>query len=183
MFKTEQGIIEGEGKEIYLRPETAQGIFVNFKNILDTTRSRIPFGIAQVGKAFRNEITPGNFMFRVREFYQMEIEYFVENDEKIGLKALQDWKEASEKRWIEEIGISKEKLKFREHDKDELSFYSKGTRDVEYEFPRGWGELQGIAYRTDYDLKQHMQFSGKDLQYADPHTGKRYVPHVVEPSR
>lgn len=183
MFKTEQGIVEGEGTEIYLRPETAQWIFVNFKNILDTTRSRVPFGIAQVGKSFRNEITPGNFMFRVREFYQMEIEYFVENNEEVGLKSLQEWKETSEKRWIEEIGIKKEKLKFREHDKDELSFYSKGTRDVEYQFPRGRWELQGIAYRTDYDLKQHMQFSGKDMQYNDPYTGKRYVPHVIEPSR
>lgn len=183
MFKTQQGVIEGEGLDIYLRPETAQGIFVNFKNILDTTRMRIPFGIAQVGKAFRNEITPGNFMFRVREFYQMEIEYFVENDEKIGRKSFKEWMETSKKRWIEEIGIKKEKLKFREHDKDELAFYSKGTFDVEYEFPRGWGELQGIAYRTDYDLSQHINFSGKDLQYSDPHTGKRYVPHVIEPSR
>ena len=183
MFKTEQGIVEGEGTAIYLRPETAQGIFVNFKNILDTTRSRIPFGIAQTGKCFRNEITPGNFLFRVREFYQMEIEYFIENDEKIGLKSFEDWKALSKKRWTEEIGIKEEKLKFRDHDKDELSFYSKGTCDVEYEFPRGRGELQGIAYRTDYDLKQHMQFSGKDLQYSDPMTGKRYVPHVIEPSR
>lgn len=182
MFKTQQGVIEGQGTDIYLRPETAQGIFVNFKNILDTTRMRVPFGIAQIGKAFRNEITPGNFMFRVREFYQMEIEYFVENDEKIGLKAFKEWMETSKKRWIEEIGINEKKLKFREHDKDELSFYSKWTFDVEYEFPRGWGELQGIAYRTDYDLKQHMQFSGKDLQYNDPYTGKRYVPHVIEPS-
>ncbi len=183
MFKTEQWVIEGEWTDIYLRPETAQGIFVNFKNILDTTRSRIPFGIGQIGKAFRNEITPGNFMFRVREFYQMEIEYFVENNEEIGLKAFEERKATSKKRWIEEIGIKEEKLKFRDHDKDELSFYSKGTCDVEYAFPRGRGELQGIAYRTDYDLKQHMQFSGKDMQYNDPYTGKRYVPHVIEPSR
>ena len=183
MFKTEQGIVEGEGREIYLRPETAQGIFVNFKNILDTTRSRIPFGIAQIGKSFRNEITPGNFMFRVREFYQMEIEYFIENDEKEGMKRFEQWKKASKDRWINQMGINEKKLKFRDHDKDELSFYSKGTCDVEYEFPRGRGELQGIAYRTDYDLRQHMQFSGKDLQYNDPMTGKRYVPHVVEPSR
>ncbi len=182
MFKTEQGVIEGEGKDIYLRPETAQGIFVNFKNILDTTRMRIPFGIAQIGKSFRNEITPGNFMFRVREFEQMEIEFFLENDEEKGLQRLQDWKETSEQRWIEKIGINPEKLRFREHDADELSFYSKGTRDVEYLFPRGRGELQGIAYRTDYDLKQHMDYSGKDLQYTDPMTGKRYVPHCVEPS-
>jgi len=183
MFKTEQWVIEGEGTDIYLRPETAQGIFVNFKNILDTTRSRIPFGIGQIGKAFRNEITPGNFMFRVREFYQMEIEYFVENNEEVGLKSFEERKALSKKRRIEEIGIKENKLKFRDHDKDELSFYSKWTCDVEYEFPWGWGELQGIAYRTDYDLKQHMQFSGKDLQYNDPYTGKRYVPHVIEPSR
>lgn len=183
MFKTQQGIVEWEGTDIYLRPETAQGIFVNFKNILDTTRSRIPFGIGQIGKSFRNEITPGNFMFRVREFYQMEIEYFVENNEEIGLKAFEDWKAISKKRWIEEIGIKEDKLQFRDHDKDELSFYSKGTCDVEYQFPRWRGELQGIAYRTDYDLKQHMEFSGKDMQYNDPYTGKRYVPHVIEPSR
>ncbi|EKD24843.1 MAG: hypothetical protein ACD_80C00147G0017 [uncultured bacterium (gcode 4)] len=183
MFKTQQGIVEWEWTDIYLRPETAQGIFVNFKNILDTTRSRIPFGIAQIGKSFRNEITPGNFMFRVREFYQMEIEYFVENNEEVGLKAFEEWKALSKKRRTEEIGIKEDNLKFRDHDKDELSFYSKWTCDVEYLFPRGRGELQGIAYRTDYDLKQHMQFSGKDLQYNDPHTGKRYIPHVIEPSR
>lgn len=183
MFRTQQGVIEGEWTDIYLRPETAQGIFVNFRNILDTMRVRIPFGIAQIGKAFRNEITPGNFMFRVREFYQMEIEYFVENDEKIWLAAFKEWMEISKKRWIQEIGIKPDRLKFREHEKDELSFYSKGTFDVEYEFPRWWGELQWIAYRTDYDLKQHIQHSGKDLQYSDPHTGKRYVPHVIEPSR
>lgn len=183
MFKTQQGIVEGEWTDIYLRPETAQGIFVNFKNILDTTRSKIPFGIAQVGKSFRNEITPGNFMFRVREFYQMEIEYFVENNEETGLKAFEERKALSKKRRIEEIGIKEDKLKFRDHDKDELSFYSKWTCDVEYAFPRGRGELQGIAYRTDYDLKQHMQHSGKDLQYNDPYTGKRYIPHVIEPSR
>lgn len=183
MFKTQQGIVEGEWVDIYLRPETAQGIFVNFKNILDTTRSRIPFGIAQIGKSFRNEITPGNFMFRVREFYQMEIEYFVENDEKIGLASFEAWKNASKKRWKEKMGISEEKMRFRDHDKDELSFYSKGTCDVEYLFPRGRGELQGIAYRTDYDLKQHMEHSGKDMQYADPFTGKRYIPHCIEPSR
>lgn len=182
MFKTQQGVIDGEGKDIYLRPETAQGIFVNFKNILDTTRVRIPFGIGQIGKSFRNEITPGNFMFRVREFEQMEIEYFVENDVTVGLQWLQTWKEISEQWRIEQIGIKKEKLRFREHDPKELAFYSKGTWDVEYEFPRGWGELQGIAYRTDYDLKQHQEFSGKDLQYTDPMTGKRYLPHCIEPS-
>jgi len=183
MFKTEQWTIEWQGTDIYLRPETAQGIFVNFKNILDTTRSRIPFGIAQIWKAFRNEITPGNFMFRVREFYQMEIEYFVENNEEIGLKAFEEWKKQSKERRISEIGINEQKLRFRDHDKDELSFYSKWTCDVEYKFPRGWGELQGIAYRTDYDLNQHMKFSWKDLQYSDPQSWKRYVPHCIEPSR
>ena len=183
MFKTQQGIVEWEGTDIYLRPETAQGIFVNFRNVLDTTRSRVPFGIAQIGKSFRNEITPGNFMFRVREFMQMEIEYFVENDEKKWLEAFEMWKDISKKRWKEEIGIKEEHMRFRDHDKDELSFYSKGTCDVEYLFPRGWWELQGIAYRTDYDLKQHMEHSGKDMQYNDPYTGKRYVPHCVEPSR
>ena len=182
MFKTEQGTIEGSWKDIYLRPETAQGIFVNFKNVIDTMRVRVPFGIAQIGKAFRNEITPGNFMYRVREFNQMEIEFFCENDEKVGMKRFEYWK-AESKRWREEeIWIDPQKLTFRDHEADELSFYSKGTCDVEYLFPRGWGELQGIAYRTDYDLTQHIQHSGKDLQYSDPVTGKRYVPHVVEPS-
>lgn len=183
MFKTEQWTIEWEWIDIYLRPETAQGIFVNFKNILDTTRSRIPFGIAQIWKAFRNEITPGNFMFRVREFYQMEIEYFVENDEKKWLECFEEWKKQSKERWINEIGITEQKLRFRDHDADELSFYSKWTCDVEYKFPRWWWELQWIAYRTDYDLNQHMKFSWKDLQYSDPHTWKRYVPHCIEPSR
>lgn len=182
MFKTEQWTIEWEWKDIYLRPETAQWIFVNFRNILDTTRNKIPFGIAQIWKAFRNEITPGNFMFRVMEFYQMEIEFFCENDEKEWLKRFEYRKAESKKRREDEIGITPEKLQFRDHDKDELSFYSKGTCDVEYEFPRWWGELQGIAYRTDYDLKQHVEHSGKDMQYSDPSTGKRYIPHVVEPS-
>ncbi|GHW02909.1 glycine--tRNA ligase [candidate division SR1 bacterium] len=183
MFKTQQGVIDGEGKDIYLRPETAQGIFVNFKNILDTTRVRIPFGVAQIGKSFRNEITPGNFMFRVREFEQMEIEYFIPDDVEIGLKMLKSRKEMSEKWRTEQIGIKKDRLRFREHDASELSFYSKGTVDVEYEFPRGRGELQGIAYRTDYDLSQHQKTSGKDMQYTDPMTGRRYLPHCVEPSR
>ncbi len=183
MFKTEQGTIEWQGTDIYLRPETAQWIFVNFKNIIDTTRSRIPFGIAQIWKSFRNEITPGNFMFRVREFYQMEIEYFVENNEKIWLESFEEWKKQSRERWINEIWINEQKLRFRDHDKDELSFYSKWTCDVEYKFPRWWGELQGIAYRTDYDLNQHMKFSWKDLQYSDPQSWKRYVPHCIEPSR
>ncbi len=182
MFKTKQWVVEWSWKDIYLRPETAQWIFVNFRNVLDTTRNRIPFGIAQIWKAFRNEITPGNFMFRVMEFYQMEIEFFCENDEKEWLKWFEYWK-AESKKWREnEIWINPDNLKFRDHEKDELSFYSKGTCDVEYNFPRGWWELQGIAYRTDYDLKQHVEHSGKDMQYSDPSTGKRYIPHVVEPS-
>lgn len=183
MFKTQQGIIEWQGTDIYLRPETAQWIFINFKNITDTMRIRLPFGVAQVGKAFRNEITPGNFMFRVREFYQMEIEYFIENNEENWLKVLKEWKEESEKRRTEIIWIKKENLKFREHDKDELSFYSKWTWDVEYNFPRWRWELQWIAYRTDYDLTQHQKFSSKDMQYSDPFTGKRFIPHCIEPSR
>lgn len=182
MFKTEQWVIEWEGKDIYLRPETAQWIFVNFRNVMDSNRVKIPFGIAQIGKAFRNEITPGNFMFRVREFYQMEIEFFVENNEEEWLKWLNERKNLSKTWRVDEVWIREENLSFREHDKDELSFYSKGTWDVEYKFPWWWGELQWIAYRTDYDLKQHMEHSSKDMQYSDPKTGKRYVPHCVEPS-
>jgi len=138
MFSTHQGVIEDEENKIRLRPETAQGIFVNFKNILDTTRLRIPFGIAQVGKSFRNEITPGNFLYRTREFEQMEIEYFVENDLEVGRKAFEAWKEASMVWWRDNIGIDMEKLRFRKHEEDELSFYSAGTYDVEYQYPRGW---------------------------------------------
>jgi len=182
MFYTYQGVIHDEENKIWLRPETAQGIFVNFKQVMDTTRMRLPFGIAQMGKAFRNEITPGNFLFRTREFEQMEIEYFVENDTEVGLKYLQKWKDDSEDWWLNKLWMNKEKIKFREHEKDELSHYSAGTFDVEYEYPRGRGELQGIAYRTDFDLKQHMEHSGKDLQYHDPVSGKRFVPHVIEPS-
>ncbi len=182
MFKTFQGVTEDSQNEVYLRPETAQGIFVNFKNVQRTTRKKVPFGIAQIGKSFRNEITPGNFLFRVREFEQMEIEFFCENDEKKWLEWLQNWKETCEERWIEKIGINKDKLRFREHDPKELAFYSKWTWDVEYLFPWGWWELQWIAYRTDYDLQQHMKFSGRDMQYTDPMTGARYVPHCVEPS-
>ncbi len=183
MFKTQQWVIDWEWKDIYLRPETAQWIFVNFKNILDTTRMRVPFWVAQVWKSFRNEITPGNFLFRVREFEQMEIEFFCEADEEKWLSWLQKWKETCEEWRIQKIGINKEKLRFRQHDPKELAFYSKWTWDVEYLFPRWWWELQGIAYRTDYDLQQHMKFSGKDMQYTDPITWARYVPHCVEPSR
>ena len=182
MFKTQQWVIDWEWKDIYLRPETAQWIFVNFKNILDTTRMRIPFWVAQVWKSFRNEITPGNFLFRVREFEQMEIEFFCEANEEIWLSRLQKRKETCEEWRIEKIWINKEKLRFREHDPKELAFYSKWTRDVEYQFPRWWGELQWIAYRTDYDLQQHMKYSCRDLQYTDPTTWSRYIPHCVEPS-
>ena len=173
---------DADDAKIWMRPETAQGIFVNFRNVLDTTRMRVPFGIAQVGKAFRNEITPGNFLYRTREFEQMEIEYFVEDDKEKAMEAFNDRKEASLDRWTNKMKLNPEKVKFREHESDELSHYSDVTFDVEYHFPRGWGELQGIAYRTDFDLKNHQESSGKNMQYSDPHTGKRYVPHVIEPS-
>lgn len=183
MFKTQQGVIEGEENDIYLRPETAQGIFVNFKNVTDSTRVRVPFGIGQIGKAFRNEITPGNFTFRTREFEQMEIEYFVKpGDEQ---KAFEDWKTASRK-WYLDLNVNESRLRFRDHEKEELSHYSSGTCDVEYEFPfgnqPGFGELQGIAIRTDFDLKAHSEHSGQKLTYRDPHTNEEYVPFVIEPS-
>lgn len=182
MFKTNQGVIEDESKPIYLRPETAQGIFVNFKNIIQTCRQKVPFGIAQIGKAFRNEITPGNFTYRTREFEQMEIEYFVNPKDKKEIKKTFDtWKETC-KDWFLSLGIKKENLKFREHEKDELSHYSSMTFDVEYNFPFGWGELMGIAYRGDFDLSQHEKFSTKDLKYLDPQTNEKYLPHVIEPS-
>jgi len=180
MFKTEQGVVEGEGKDIYLRPETAQGIFVNFKNVLESTRKKLPFGIAQIGKSFRNEITPGNFTFRTREFEQMEIEYFVEPGREN--EALKYWKDEC-KNWFVNLGVKEENLKLREHAKDELSHYSTGTYDIEYKFPWGWGELTGIASRTDFDLKAHEKASGQDLKYTDPYNNSRkFVPYVVEPS-
>ncbi len=180
MFKTQQGVVEGKGNEIYLRPETAQGIFVNFKNIVDTMRLRLPFGVGQIGKAFRNEITPGNFTFRTREFEQMEIEYFVEP----GTEAehFEQWKDAVWQ-WFLSFGISKERLRVREHEKDELSHYSSRTLDIEYLFPWGWGELFGLANRADYDLKQHEIFSGQDMKFTDPDDPKKkFLPYVVEPS-
>jgi glycyl-tRNA synthetase len=180
LFKTHQGVIEDKGTLIYLRPETAQGIFVNFKNIQQTMRLRLPFGVAQIGKAFRNEITPGNFTFRTREFEQMEIEYFVE--EKEWEKAFEMWKKLVWE-WFLALGIAEERLRVREHDKDELSHYSKRTLDIEYQFPWGWGELFGLAYRTDFDLAQHEKFSGQDLHYTDPDDPTRkFLPHVIEPS-
>ncbi|HCY87047.1 MAG TPA: glycine--tRNA ligase [Desulfobacteraceae bacterium] len=179
MFKTQQGVVEGEGKDIYLRPETAQGIFVNFKNVQTTSRKKVPFGIAQIGKAFRNEITPGNFVFRTREFEQMEIEFFCKpgTDEK-----WHDFWKNFVKDWYIGLGVNPDKLRLRDHDPDELSHYSNGTADVEYEYPFGWGELSGIASRTDYDLKQHMEHSSKDLQYFDEANGEKYIPFVIEPS-
>jgi len=182
MFKTHQGVVEETANAVYLRPETAQGIFVDFKNITQTCRVRVPFGIAQIGKAFRNEITPGNFTFRTREFEQMEIEYFISPGDKSEIKKSFDhWKEVC-KNWYLSLGIKEDNLRFREHEKDELSHYSSMTFDIEYKFPFGWGELMGIAYRGDFDLTQHQKFSKKDLSYLDPITGERYIPHVIEPS-
>jgi glycyl-tRNA synthetase len=179
MFKTTVGPVEDEGSVAYLRPETAQGIFVNFANVLATSRRKPPFGIAQIGKSFRNEITPGNFVFRTREFEQMEMEYFVPPAE--GPKWFEYW--CTERlRWYEHLGIPNEMLRLRHHDPDELSHYSAGTADVEFQFPWGWGELEGIAQRTDYDLKQHSEFSGQRLEYFDQASGERYVPYVVEPA-
>jgi len=180
MVKAYQGVVEDEASLVYLRPETAQGIFVNFKNILDTVHPRLPFGVAQIGKAFRNEITPGSFIFRTREFEQMEIEYFVEpGTEREHFEA---WKEAVWE-WYRSVGISKERLRIREHAKEELSHYSSRTIDIEYQFPWGWGELFGLANRGTFDLRQHQTFSGQDLRYTDPaDPTKKFLPAVIEPS-
>ncbi|MBQ7688972.1 MAG: glycine--tRNA ligase [Clostridia bacterium] len=179
MFKTFQGVTEDTKNELYLRPETAQGIFVNFSNIQRTTRKKIPFGVAQIGKSFRNEITPGNFIFRVREFEQMELEFFCKPG--TDLEWFDYWR-AYCRDWLYSLGIKPENLRLRDHDKDELVFYSKATTDFEYLFPFGWGELWGVADRTDYDLTQHIKTSGKSLDYFDPETNERYVPYVIEPS-
>lgn len=179
MFKTFQGVTEDTKSTVYLRPETAQGIFVNFKNIQRTTRKKLPFGVCQVGKAFRNEITPGNFIFRIREFEQMEMEFFCKPGE--DLKWFEYWKNYM-KKFLLGLNIQEANLRFRDHAKEELSFYSKATTDVEYKFPFGWGELWGIADRTDYDLNCHIKQSSKDLTYFDQETNERYVPYVVEPS-
>ena len=179
MFKTFQGVTEDSSSQIYLRPETAQGIFVNFKNVARTSRKKIPFGIAQVGKSFRNEITPGNFTFRTREFEQMELEFFCAPG--TDLDWFKYWKDYC-MNWLLSLGMKPENLKMRDHSPDELSFYSKGTTDIEFMFPFGWGELWGIADRTDYDLKQHQNHSGEKMEYIDPETNERYVPYVVEPS-
>ena len=179
MFKTFAGPVEGAGAEVYLRPETAQGMFLNFANVLQTSRKRPPFGIAQVGKSFRNEITPGNFIFRTREFEQMEMEFFVPPAE--GPKWYEYWCN-QRLNWYIDLGIPADMLMMRPHEADELSHYSTGTSDVEFKFPWGWGELEGIAQRTDYDLKQHAQYSGQKLEYFDPATNERYVPYVIEPA-
>tara|TARA_B100000029_G_scaffold24336_1_gene24065 strand:- start:2697 stop:4016 length:1320 start_codon:yes stop_codon:yes gene_type:complete len=179
MFKTQAGPVEGAGADVYLRPETAQGMFINFKNILETSRKKPPFGIAQVGKSFRNEITPGNFVFRTREFEQMELEFFVPPDE------AHQWYEYWMKerfQWYLDLGIPEEQLRLRAHDDDELSHYSSGTSDVEFLFPWGWGELEGVANRGDFDLLQHAEHSGQKLEYFDQGTGERYVPHCIEPA-
>ncbi|MBI4232071.1 glycine--tRNA ligase, partial [Candidatus Peregrinibacteria bacterium] len=182
MFKTHQGVIEETASAVYLRPETAQGIFVNFKNVIQNCRQKVPFGIAQIGKAFRNEITPGNFTFRTREFEQMEIEYFVAPNDKEEIKSkFNQWKEQCWQ-WYLDLGVKKDNLRYREHEKDELSHYSSMTFDIEYKFPFGWGELMGLAYRGCFDLSQHQEYSGENLEYLDPHSNEKYVPHVIEPS-
>jgi glycyl-tRNA synthetase len=180
MFKTYIGPVEGEGAQVYLRPETAQGMFVDFKNVINSMRVRVPFGIAQQGRSFRNEISPGNFIFRLREFEQMEMEFFVKPGED---ERWHDYWIEQRRRWyVEALGVRAENLRLRPHDKDELSHYSKATTDVEYLFPFGWGELEGIANRTDYDLRQHQERSGEDLTYLDPETNERYLPYAIEPA-
>ena len=179
MYKTYQGVTEDSSSELYLRPETAQGIFVNFKNVQRTTRKKVPFGIGQIGKSFRNEITPGNFIFRIREFEQMELEFFCRPGEDLEWFAY--WKDYC-KNWLLSLGIREENLKMRDHSQEELSHYSNATTDIEFMFPFGWGELWGIADRTDFDLKQHAQHSGENLEYMDPITNEKYVPYCIEPS-
>ncbi|MCQ2455594.1 MAG: glycine--tRNA ligase [Clostridia bacterium] len=179
MFKTFQGVTEDAKNTVYLRPETAQGIFVNFANVQRTSRKKLPFGIGQIGKSFRNEITPGNFIFRVREFEQMELEFFCKPN--TDLEWFDYWRSFC-KNWLLSIGLKEENIRLRDHAKEELCFYSKATTDFEFLFPFGWGELWGVADRTDYDLTQHQNTSGKDLTYFDPETNEHYVPYVIEPS-
>lgn len=179
MFKTFQGVTEDSRNEIYLRPETAQGIFVNFKNVQRATRKKLPFGIGQIGKSFRNEITPGNFIFRTREFEQMELEFFCEPDK--DMEWFRYWKDFCLE-WLLSLNISRENIRMRDHSPEELAHYSKATTDIEYRFPFGWGELWGIAHRSDYDLKQHMEHSKEDLSYFDPITNEKYIPYCIEPS-
>ena len=179
MFKTFQGITEDSKAVVYLRPETAQGIFVNFKNVQRTSRKKIPFGIGQIGKSFRNEITPGNFTFRTREFEQMELEFFCEPD--TDMEWFHYWRQFC-KDWLISLGMKEEEMRMRDHDAAELSFYSKGTTDIEFLFPFGWGELWGIADRTNYDLGRHQEISGEPMEYFDDEKKKKYIPYVVEPS-
>ena len=179
MYKTFQGVTEDSSAQIYLRPETAQGIFVNFKNVIRTTRKKLPMGIGQIGKAFRNEITPGNFTFRTREFEQMELEFFCVPG--TDLEWFEYWRKFC-KDFLLSLGMKEENIRLRDHDKEELSFYSKATSDIEFLFPFGWGELWGIADRTDYDLNCHMEHSKQDLSYQDPETNEKFVPYVIEPS-
>jgi glycyl-tRNA synthetase len=179
MFKTFQGVTEDSTSELYLRPETAQGIFVNFKNVARTTRKKMPFGIAQIGKSFRNEITPGNFIFRIREFEQMELEFFCRPG--TDLEWFAYWKDYCAN-FLYSLGMNKEYLRLRDHSAEELCFYSKATTDFEYLFPFGWGELWGIADRTDYDLTQHQEHSGESMEFFDDVTGEKYIPYVIEPS-
>ncbi len=179
MLKTHLGAVESQDHVCYLRPETAQGIFVNFKNVLDSTHRKLPFGIAQIGKSFRNEVTAGNFTFRMREFEQMEIEYFTRPQE--AEDCYQQWIE-TRRRWYLDLGLSPDRTRLREHARDELAHYAAGCTDIEYEFPFGWSELEGIANRTDYDLKQHATCSGQDLRYFDPVAQERFFPYVIEPS-
>jgi glycyl-tRNA synthetase len=179
MFKTFQGVTEDSTNTLYLRPETAQGIFVNFNNIQRTTRKKLPFGVGQIGKSFRNEITPGNFIFRIREFEQMELEFFCKPG--TDLEWFTFWRGFCHD-WLINLGIEEDSLRLRDHEKEELAFYSKATTDFEFLFPFGWGELWGVADRTDYDLKQHIEHSGKPLEYFDPETGEHYIPYVIEPS-
>jgi glycyl-tRNA synthetase len=179
MFKTYQGVTEDRKAEIFLRPETAQGIFVNFKNVLRTSRKKVPFGIGQIGKSFRNEITPGNFTFRTREFEQMELEFFCKPRD--DMEWFIYWKDYCFK-WLLDLGLSEASIRMRDHDQEELSHYSNATTDIEYRFPFGWGELWGIADRTDFDLKQHALHSGEDFSYLDPDTNEKYIPYCIEPS-
>lgn len=179
LFQTKIGSLEEEGQIVYLRGETAQAMFVNFKNVLEVTRKKLPFGIAQIGKAFRNEITPGNFIFRTLEFEQMEIEYFVHPAE--WSKQFQNWQDGMWS-WLRNLGVMEKNLRVREHSAEELSHYSKKTIDIEYQFPFGWKELYGLAYRTDFDLSNHQKQSGQDLHYQDPETGRKFIPHVIEPT-
>ena len=179
MFKTFQGVTEDAKNVVYLRPETAQGIFVNFKNVQRTSRKKVPFGIGQIGKSFRNEITPGNFTFRTREFEQMELEFFCKPGS--DLEWFDYWRGFC-RDWLKALGIKEEQMRLRDHDKEELSFYSNATTDIEFLFPFGWGELWGIADRTDYDLNRHQEVSGQDFSYFDDETSERYIPYVIEPS-